>query len=393
MFSVIKTKTVHIFFRNGLNSSLVIQKNICYTFINTRKIQYLFIMEGNHMDSKKVLKKALQRNQREYEIFLILIAALEIFMILYGAFQFDLHQLRRRIYFCSYIILLFLTAAAFFINRFSIRNNRMNTAAINAYVYNTLLVFWSTVISALDIMGDGYPITYITILAAVGSVMVLPPLFYYSVSLVSCGFMIFLVYYSGSALPPFTFFLNLLIFLLVMFAVESRNYRSIRHQYMMTEKLEEWARIDMLTHIANRRSLDLYLEELSRNGCSYTFALLDADHFKYINDTYGHTEGDSCLIEIARVLTEVFGDNVFRYGGDEFAVVSFENAAEVAEKMQLVNSRLKKRPAEYKLQISSGIFCNSRKYSQDHVIASADSALYRSKHSGKSRPVIYDQDE
>ena len=132
MFSVIKTKTVHIFFRNGLNSSLVIQKNICYTFINTRKIQYLFIMEGNHMDSKKVLKKALQRNQREYEIFLILIAALEIFMILYGAFQFDLHQLRRRIYFCSYIILLFLTAVAFFINRFSIRNNRMNTAAINA---------------------------------------------------------------------------------------------------------------------------------------------------------------------------------------------------------------------------------------------------------------------
>ena len=345
------------------------------------------------MDSKNVLKKALQRNQREYEIFLILIAALEIFMIFFGVFQFDLHQLRRRIYFSSYITLLSLTTAAFFINRFFVRNNRLGAAVINAYTYNTLLVFWSAVISGLDLMEDGYPITYMTILAAVGSVMALPPLFYVSVSLCSCGFMILLVHFSGSNLPPFTFFLNLLIFLLVMFAVEARNYRSVRRQYMMTEKLEEWARIDMLTHIANRRSLDLYLEELSRNECSYTFALLDADHFKYINDTYGHAEGDSCLIEIARILTEVFEDNVFRYGGDEFAVVSSENAAAVAEKMQLVNSRLKKRPAEYTLQISSGIFCNSRKYNQDHVIACADSALYSSKHAGASLPVIYGQDE
>ena len=65
------------------------------------------------------------------------------------------------------------------------------------------------------------------------------------------------------------------------------------------------------------------------------------------DNTYGHTEVDLSLLYIANVLTEFFGEHVFRYGGDEFAVVSFEDAGPVAEKMALVNLRLKEKSAEY----------------------------------------------
>lgn len=278
-------------------------------------------------------------------------------------------------------------------NRICLKRPKLEKAAIsNVCIYNGVLIFWSAVISALDINGGGYPVTYMTILAAVGSISSLPPLMYTCFALFSSAGMIIVVKIMGAGgtfqlhIP---FFLNHFIFLLVVIAVEARNYHSVKQQYLLEQQLEKLACIDGLTGISNRRSLDSYMEKLLEEGSSFSFVLLDVDNFKSINDTYGHGEGDASLIGIAHILTEIFGGNVFRYGGDEFAVISFENAESTAEKMALVNRRLRERNTEYTLQTCSGVYYNEKEDDERRIFEHADSALYEAKQSGKARSVIY----
>ena len=345
------------------------------------------------MNSRRILEINLKKSWREYEIFLMLIIALELFMIIYGILSFDLGSFNRRLYFFGYIFLLLNTVCALFIHHSSMKHaDRLSIAIVNAYFYSALLIHWSSFISALDIAGGGYPVTYMTIIAAVSSTVVLYPAFYFVILLSSASFMSVVFTYYGNCHMPFTFYLNLAIFLIVMMFVETRYYRNTRQQYLLNEKLEELAWIDTLTHVENRRSLNKRMENLSKEGICYSFALIDVDHFKCINDTCGHREGDCCLIDISALLRESFPDGVYRYGGDEFAVISFEKPHAVAEKIDTVNSRLKKRPTEYVLQISSGIYYNDQGLSEEKVFNLADSALYEAKETRKSKSVIYRKD-
>ena len=68
-------------------------------------------------------------------------------------------------------------------------------------------------------------------------------------------------------------------------------------------------------------------------GRRYSIAILDIDHFKKVNDTHGHAAGDAVLIELARRTTEVIGSDgiVFRYGGEEFAIILPETSTKAAE--------------------------------------------------------------
>jgi len=85
--------------------------------------------------------------------------------------------------------------------------------------------------------------------------------------------------------------------------------------YSLYQLYWERAYIDELTGIPNRRSLN---ERLKRTDGSYSVAMIDIDHFKNMNDTYGHREGDNVLKFLAAHMGRVFGDTVFRYGGEEF---------------------------------------------------------------------------
>ena len=342
------------------------------------------------MNSKDVLKTNLKKFQHEYEAFLLLIAVLEIAMIIYGSIFFNFQQDRRIFYFCSYFVLLFFTCAAIAVNRFSIIiRNDMDLAVTNAYVYCFILIFWSAFISALDIMGGGYPITHMTILAAVGGVITLSPLFYFCTSVLSAVCMLLFVVYIGKTALPFSFYLNYVIFFVVMFAVSVQNYRSVKEQYILNEKLEKWAGIDTLTQVFNRRSMNQHMDRLNAESACYTFALLDVDNFKSINDTYGHKEGDQSLIEIAKILCQTFGSDVFRFGGDEFAVISYDRPNTVADKISDINKSLQGRNSPYLLQVCSGIYYNDCGDDPRKVFDYADTALYEAKQSGKSRSVIY----
>ena len=270
------------------------------------------------------------------------------------------------------------------------RGTHERLAILNLYAYCTALILWSAVLSALDLVGGGYAVTYMTILAAVGSVIALPPLVYICLTAVSFCVMIMVALTMEMVHLDFPFYLNLSIFLLVVILVEYRNYRSTQEQYILEKRLENLANIDSLTQVANRRSLDNYIAQLMRERSKFTFALLDVDNFKAINDAYGHLEGDLSLMFIANVLTEFFGKGVFRYGGDEFAIVSFEDAGHVAKKMELINLRLKENSTKYVLQISSGVYQNADQDDGRRIYELADSALYAAKQSGKARSVVYE---
>lgn len=345
------------------------------------------------MNNREIIKINLKKHWRGYEAFLILIAVLEGLMMVYGIMNFDFSDYRRRLYFSSYVFLFIISVIAMIINRICLKRPKLGKADIsNVCIYNGVLIFWSAVISALDINGGGYPVTYMTILAAVGSISSLPPLIYSCYALCSSAAMIAIVKImgEGGTFQLHTpFFLNHFIFLLVVIAVETRNYHSVKQQYLLEQQLEELACIDGLTGISNRRSLDSYMEKLMEEDSTFSFVLLDVDNFKSINDTYGHQEGDTSLISIAHILTEIFGEHVFRYGGDEFAVISFESAESTAEKMALVNRRLKERDTEYLIQTCSGVYYNEKEDDERRIFERADSALYEAKQNGKARSVIY----
>lgn len=166
--------------------------------------------------------------------------------------------------------------------------------------------------------------------------------------------------------------------------------------------------IDELTGIPNRRAFD---EMLGRMGRHYALAMIDIDHFKRVNDTYGHGEGDNVLRWVAsRAAQEL--PHLYRYGGEEFAVVfpglSAEEALVKAEALRTTLSAASfylrsserssgdkqrkrrrgsgNRKKRLSVTVSIGIAAggqNSRKSAE--ILALADKALYQAKQSGRNR--------
>ena len=148
--------------------------------------------------------------------------------------------------------------------------------------------------------------------------------------------------------------------------------------------------VDELTGLPGRRALE---ERLSGLGPVYTVAMVDVDHFKRFNDTYGHARGDETLQEVARaVLYEVRStDTAYRYGGEEFAILAREtdgkNGMVLAERLR---RRIEEHflahgsPAPVTASFGVGLVPPGPPVPRE-MIATADSALYRAKEAGRNR--------
>jgi len=163
---------------------------------------------------------------------------------------------------------------------------------------------------------------------------------------------------------------------------------------------------DELTGLPTRRALN---DTLGQLGGQYAIAMIDVDHFKKFNDTYGHQAGDQLLRKVATTLTDVTGGGrAFRYGGEEFAVVFAGLAADEAalhlEKIRaaiastsfLVRSsgRPRKKPPRsrppaqkkaVRVTVSVGVADSGRADKPSEVVRAADEALYRAKNAGRNR--------
>ena len=164
----------------------------------------------------------------------------------------------------------------------------------------------------------------------------------------------------------------------------------------LNQALSEMATTDALTGVANRRafdhSLQLELAIVERRGTPLSLLMLDVDHFKRINDTYGHEAGDKVLVAIAQLLggcARVI-DVVARVGGEKFAVIlpntDAGGAHEVAERMRsaVARSNWLGQPTT----VSIGAATLHDKEDAASLYVRADAALYAAKTSGRDRVVM-----
>lgn len=164
--------------------------------------------------------------------------------------------------------------------------------------------------------------------------------------------------------------------------------------------LENLAACDGLTGLANRRSFDDFLERewarARRDVRPLALIMVDIDHFKRYNDSYGHPTGDECLRQVATALqAAVFrsGDVVARYGGEEFALIlpttDADRAILVAERIKAQVGRLAIPHAGSEhghVSVSMGIAAQIPEAgaTAESLLSAADAALYQAKHAGRN---------
>ncbi len=182
--------------------------------------------------------------------------------------------------------------------------------------------------------------------------------------------------------------------LTILEQLASQIAMSIQNSRLYAEA-EEKARVDEVTNLLNRRSLDEYMvteiNRHSRYGGVFSLIILDLDGFKAFNDSYGHPAGDKLLKEIGKVLKAAIRstDQAFRYGGDEFAVLlpstPIDATSHVADRVRR-QIALKTKAGHIAITASLGLASwPADGVTPAEIIAAADTALYRAKREGGDR--------
>lgn len=157
------------------------------------------------------------------------------------------------------------------------------------------------------------------------------------------------------------------------------------------------AKKDALTGLPNRRAVDEYLAELEKSQNTRTIAFIDVDHFKRVNDNWGHAVGDRVLATVGKVLEETCGAHamVARWGGEEFVLIfrnkSPEDAKEIVDYAREAlferNFKVRENDAPLgKISFSAGIAAGWGETSS--IVEKADELLYRAKEQGRNRVLI-----
>lgn len=194
----------------------------------------------------------------------------------------------------------------------------------------------------------------------------------------------------------------LLIGIAIYWTIGRLVVRRLAELALTTRKLDQALRDqalrDSLTGLFNRRYFDIAIRReiasSERSGRPFSVALIDFDHFKTINDTYGHQAGDAALCRLADMLRGMVRstDSVCRWGGDEFAVLmpdtTMDTAAVCAERWRhaLGQAHMRTDTQEWHFTVSTGLAAYpSTAGSSDELLRQMDLALYHAKSSGRNR--------
>ena len=205
-------------------------------------------------------------------------------------------------------------------------------------------------------------------------------------------------------LPAFWFVLFTITLVSVVILVRWRIGQLKRREQLLqlqiaekTAELQQLARSDALTGLANRRAFDEALHRecvrARRSGSPLMLVLLDIDHFKQVNDKFSHSVGDTVLKHIANEISRHCreGDTVARWGGEEFAILlpdtSVTDAAEICERIRsaIMQIDCSAYADGLALTISMGIAAFSAETSHSKLLVRADQALYQAKQQGRNR--------
>ncbi len=175
---------------------------------------------------------------------------------------------------------------------------------------------------------------------------------------------------------------------------------ALRELSEINRELAQKNTLDSLTGIRNRSYFDQkYIAEIRRSRREHTFlsvVMVDIDHFKKVNDHYGHLVGDECIKSVAGIIQKALkrpSDVACRYGGEEFALIlpntELSGALTLVEQLRqdIQNTSIQSQELSIQMTISAGICCAmaSLKQAEDAILAEADKQLYLAKKAGRNK--------
>ncbi len=179
-----------------------------------------------------------------------------------------------------------------------------------------------------------------------------------------------------------------------------------KEQKTMIDKLKKLAITDGLTRLYNSRHfyshLEVEIDRSNRYSRPISLVLLDVDHFKEYNDTYGHLEGDKILFNFGNVIRQCLRkmDSAYRYGGEEFTVILPETdgseAITVAQRIRTSIEKQKHSPVPGKdvtVTVSAGVTQYHPNEDLSQFVQRSDKAMYASKQTGRNRVTYFEFDE
>ncbi len=179
------------------------------------------------------------------------------------------------------------------------------------------------------------------------------------------------------------------------------HFASINISLMNTfEQLGKIIVMDELTQLYNKKEFETRLQHFisTQRDFGLSIMLIDLDHFKNVNDTYGHVEGDKVLVQLASLLKKLIriSDNVFRYGGEEFVIIlpdtNEQGAFIVGERIrsEVLETPFYVKNKSLNMSVTIGIAeLNKENYTMNMLITAADQALYEGKDSGRNKCVLH----
>jgi diguanylate cyclase (GGDEF)-like protein len=180
-------------------------------------------------------------------------------------------------------------------------------------------------------------------------------------------------------------------YLVTSVALRAERMRALR-SLMMRDSLT-----GLFNHTAITQFLDSAIAAARRQKQTVCFAMIDVDHFKSVNDSYGHPVGDQVLLALARVLQQRLRqtDLVGRYGGEEFAVilhdVTLKKAEQIMQQLREDFSRVMFHAGskDFFCTFSCGVSAFPQLDSMEAVREAADKVMYQAKHAGRNRVMVH----
>ncbi|MHC4871676.1 MAG: GGDEF domain-containing protein [Planctomycetota bacterium] len=184
----------------------------------------------------------------------------------------------------------------------------------------------------------------------------------------------------------------------------NKSRKEIKNQQERIHDLNTAVRIDSLTELANRSALkevvSACLKNMHKDGETFSLMMIDIDHFKEINDSFGHVAGDRILKGFSNKLKANIrsSDFVSRYGGEEFAVIvlkaGLEQAAIIAEELRssIASSKFIIDETKVKVTVSIGVAEALTGDSMESLVDRADKALYSAKEGGRNKVCTFEKE-
>lgn len=170
-------------------------------------------------------------------------------------------------------------------------------------------------------------------------------------------------------------------------------YKNIRNNNAELQTVKHDSETDELTKIYNRKKMNEDLATLIAKNDPFSFAIIDIDNFKVINDTFGHDAGDGVLKFVSKAGCQVMGDDyhLYRFGGEELVVIfpgnDYEEHYQLIDTWRKIVSHRTWRESPMRVTFSAGITFWQPGDTAEHTLKTADILLYKAKHGGKNQVI------